>query len=177
MDNIEEKKVDEVEETESTEWTEVEVDADEAVSLEEFNALKAKYEKVERNFKRMKAKEHKSKTTETVDSNDLKKQLREEISFYAKNPEAEKFEEAIDEYRDKWLTLDEAYKLAAAKEDPSLLISSQQKAKAEVANKDLDWVANADAGWIDFSTITPSEAAKLSWEEQDKYWEYKKNGG
>lgn len=153
-------------------------DAGNTVSKEEYDALMAKYEKVNGNFKKAKAKQNnKSTTTDPVDGNSLKKELREEISFYTKHPDAESHEEAIAEYRDKWLTLDEAYRLVLSKENPSSLIDPQTKAKADAGQKQLDWIANTDAWWLDFSTMTSAEALKLSYDDQDKYWDYKKNGG
>ena len=128
-------------------------------------------------FKKEKAKQKKQKNDWDIDLWDLKKEIMEEVKFFTKHPEAETVKEWMQEYLEKGLSYDDAYKLAASKTDPSLLIDQQTKAKAESGQKELTGIAAEDWGWIDFSSIQPNEVLNLSEEDQDKYWEYKKNGG
>ena len=169
-ENIETPEVD-VEET-STEEETINYQA-------EAEKWKQQAEKYKWYFKKEKAKQKQSKTDDTsdVDVNDLKQEIMEEIKFFTKHPEAETVKEWMQEYLEKWLSYDDAYKLAASKNDPSLLIDSQTQAKAESGQKDLTGIAAEDWGDVDFSSIQPNEVLNLSETDQDKYWEFKKNGG
>ena len=176
MENIEEN-VDNVEavEDESTEET----------NNEETVDFKAKYEKAVEEaekykwyFKKEKAKQKSSKSSpkSDVDISSIKQEIMQEVSFYTNNPKASAFKDSISEYVEKWLTHDEAYRLVASKEDPSLLIDSQTKAKQDAPKKELTWIASSDGGWTDFASMTDEEAMKLPVDKQEEYWEYKKRG-
>lgn len=153
------------------------VAAEDTISMEKYREMEATAEKYKGYFKKEKAKQKTTKADSSdMDMDSIKKEIMEEVSFYTNNPNANQFKDWISEYVDKWLTHDEAYRLVASKEDPSLLIDQQTKAKLEAPAKELTGVAETATGDIDYSSITPEEALKLPHEQQEKYWDYKKNG-
>ena len=160
----------------------VEETVEETVDTEEMVDFKAKYEealkeaeKYKGYFKKEKAKQKNAKEEPpSVDLESLESKIMQKVEFYTTHPAAKDLKADIDSYMEAWLDIEKAYKLAAAEKDPSLLIDSQTKAKQEAPKKELTGVANADWGWIDFASMTDTEALQLTPEQQEQYWEYKK---
>lgn len=89
------------------------------------------------------------------------KQQKQE--FFSKNPMAKEFESQIDELvASKWLTQDEAFKLYAAENNPSLLLDEQYRNKA-TSTSSLTWVPKDQT--IDKSNLTAEDAKDMSPEE------------
>lgn len=163
MENTENMELDTV----LDEWTEVE-----KVDKELLDKALAEAEKYKGYFKKAKAKENNKSAN--VDMWSIKEDIMQELKFYTSYPEAEQFKEKINEYKSKWLSYEDSFKLVASKENPQVLIDQQTKAKQEISSKTLDWVANTWLWWVDYSKMTAEQAVKVSDEEFDKYWESKK---
>ena len=156
--------------------TQVVEETTETVSKEQYDLMQAEAEKYKGYFKKEKAKQKNVKPdSNDVDMSSIKQEIMAEVSFYTSNPNADQFKEKINVYVEKWLTHDEAYRLVASTENPSLLIDQQTKAKQAAPWKELTGVAWTDAGDVDFWSMTPEEASKLSAAEAEKFWDYKKN--
>ena len=78
-------------------------------------------------------------------------------SYYSSNPNAKELESHIETFVEKWLTYDEAFKLAAAENKPELLL------EAATLNKNSGW---SKMTWVAMSTSKepqwPSDFAKMS---------------
>ena len=87
----------------------------------------------------------------------------EKTEFYANNPLAKQLEAQTEEIRQKnWLSYEQAFKLAAAEHNPSLLMDEQFRNKATSTNN-LNWVAKEQA--IDKENLTTDDAKQMSAEE------------
>lgn len=156
---------------------------EETADTEETADFEAKYnealkeaEKYKGYFKKEKAKQKNAKADpqQDIDLESLETKIMQKVEFYTTNPAAKELKAEIDTYMETWLSIEQAFKLAAAEKDPSLLIDQQTKAKQEAPNKVLTGVANPEAWGIDFASMTDEEAMKLPMDKQNEYWEYKK---
>jgi hypothetical protein len=68
----------------------------------------------------------------------MKQEIMQELKFYTTNPQAETYKEKIDEYREKGISYDDAFRIIASKENPNLLLDDQTKAKQEAPSKQLN---------------------------------------
>lgn len=142
-----------------------------------YEEANAKAEKYQWYFKKEKAKQKKDpkETSEWLDPDSLRSSIMEEVEFFVSTPQAKEFKDSIKDYTSKWLSYDDAYRLVASKENPSLLIDQQTKNKSDVV--DVTGVPADVWSASDFTWMTAAEAAKLPEDKFDEYWAYKKAGG
>ena len=102
----------------------------------------------------------KTSTQSPIDIKEAVKQIREEEKFFEKNPEAESYREKIEEYKSKWLSLDEAY-LLATREDRKV--------------DELRWVYGKSiiqgdqTSWDVIKLVSVKEYDQMSDKQQDEY--------
>ena len=94
---------------------------EEQITWEQAQEWKKKAERAERAEKRLvelkkQLKDKLVKVDTPISSKDEVKKILAEEKFYDKNPEAEAYRNKIEEYQNKWLSLDDAYLLASKKD-------------------------------------------------------------
>lgn len=104
---------------------------------EKYEQAEANHQKYKGYFKKEKAKQKDSPSAEGVNVDEIESRLYNKLEFYNSNPAAKELKAEIDAYTKEGMAIDKAFKLAAAENNPSLLMDQQTINKSQAQKKEL----------------------------------------